>query len=217
MTYKFKSDLHTNLFMKIPIILFEDGHWANLPPASKEVCPVICKFVDEALKGFPGFEKKSYSTKRLNRAYRYEIEPAPRENKLSISINHSFFNGGNWTHLIPTAKAVYPILKLAAWWEFNDYDDYEQTGMALHEHNDVYLTRDYDFVTADEDIVADLAGVSRRSLHSAYASLVEKDFLKFLDLHEGLKRWKIFTKPPLVYQVEYLNETVEKRYVGAVN
>jgi hypothetical protein len=72
-----------------------------------------------------GFEKSRYITGRGHTAYKYYIkEPLPN-NDHTIWVSYDFINGENWSHLTPTAKAIFTVLKHFSWWDGVEYCDLE--------------------------------------------------------------------------------------------
>ena len=243
--FQFTDDLRGNLFIQMPGFYFEYKLWRELPLASKAILPVIYKHMNawggcypsqqtiailagitektarEGLKGLDGlhgFCKKKYATRRGRTSYKYTAEDI-FDNQETISISHAFFNGGNWSQLTPSAKAVYPVLKYFKWWDFTIYREDEE--ISVHEGEDLpgqnYPDRKYDYAYPECEHVAEHAGVNVRSLHSAYESLSEHHFIKFHGEIEGLETWRLFTDPPKVYEPEYLNDQIAKRYVVEEN
>lgn len=239
MTYKYKEEVYNGLFMRIHKELFLGKYWAALPLASKAVYPVIYKFVNEqgscfpsletiatiagitektaskgvkGLHGFPGFYLEEYITSRGRKGYRYKIGHVPKVKGNSFSISHSFFNGGNWSQITPTAKAVYLTLKCFAFWEFNLYEQLEETDTGYGGEQDLFIARKYDFVNPEPDVIAKVSGINTKSIRSAYQSLVDHHFMEELGNYKGFQTWSLFTVPPKYYKREYLNEQIEKRH-----
>lgn len=224
------ENLRDNLFIQIPEWYIEKGYWGNLPLASKSIYPVILKHVNaqgycfpsvfkiaqiagvtektvgkglKGLEGFPDFRKEKYMTRRGHTAYRYNFKPVAEEVK-TISIKHGIFNGSNWSQLTPCAKAIYPVLQYFCWWNYDFYFEYEEID---YENDDDSVSpenpipqRKYDFISPENEYVAQLAGISIRSTKSAYQSLSD-NYLIVEDerMFEGRKTWRLFIQPPQTF------------------
>ena len=238
-TYEWIENVGNNLFLRIPREVVEDRYWSNLTTASKAVYLPLLKFVNKngsawpsqrtlaivsgitektagkgvkGLDGLPGFEKKKRITRRGHTSNYYLIkEPSP-EYLQTIWFSHAYINGGNWSQLTPVAKAIFPVLKHFAWWDIDLYCGLEDLEYSPIENSEIYRDRDYDFMNAEESIICEFAGISRRSLSDAYESLVSQDLIKFLGVDDGKRVWKVFVKPKEYYKRDWLNQESERRY-----
>jgi hypothetical protein len=238
--YKFNGQLCERLFIKIPNIYFENMAWARLSTAGKAIYPVIRKFSNKegicfpsqqtiaivagvtektvrnglgSLKKFPGFSIEKYITQRGHYANRYKFESVSPKNSESISIGHPFFNGGNWSQLTPSAKAIYPVLKHYKWWDLNLYADLEGDVAVPFETKKCFKSRKFDFASPDISILAKISGINRKSVEIGLKSLIEVYFIEEIESIGGQRTFKIFTtKPPKMLIPEYLNEMVQKRF-----
>ena len=230
---QFTDELRENLFIQIPKYYFECFLWMELPLASKAILPVILKHMNaqktcfpgqktiayfagitqktvrEGLKGLrdlPGFYKEKYVTRRGHTSYKYKLEVIDSYQE-TISINHSFFNGENWSQLTPVAKAVYPVLKHFAWWKIKIYekDEYINHDIGGDPSIKNYPDRLYDYANPEPEIVAEYAGVNIRSLKGAYTSLSKHHFIEFHGKIDDRDTWKLFTSLPEAYQPQYLD------------
>ena len=167
----------------------------------------------KGFEGLPGFTKHRYITARGHIAYRYHIiEPLP-DYKHSIYISHDFINGGNWAQLSSTAKALFPVLMYFAWRYKDEYCYLEDLDPVPSNYNGgIYKERKYDLLNAEESIICEFAGVSRKSLDSAYNSLLDHKFIDIWDTHKGRIMWKIFTVPTETYPRDWLNKKTKERY-----
>jgi hypothetical protein len=226
---QFPQNLRDNLYFKIPRWHIEDGYWGNLPLASKSIYPAILKHADAqgtcfpselkisqmagvtektvrvGLKGlddFPDFNRKPYINRIGHSAYRYKFK-VMAEGVESISIKHGFINGGNWSRLTQCAQAIYPVLKCFCRWDYDLYTEYEEIDYENDDDSvslDPYPLRKYDFIYPDNKNVAQLAGISIRSIPSAYQSLSDNYFMiEDERMIEGWKTWRLFTLPPQTF------------------
>jgi hypothetical protein len=238
-------DLRGNLFIQIPTSIFDSFLWKELPLASKEILPAILKYSNEfgtcfpsqktiadlagvtektvreglkGLDGLPSFYREKYVTRRGHTSYRYRVDRI-HEGVKTISIRHPFFNEGNWSQLNSVAKAVFPVLKYFSWWDFKVYEydeDIEiELGADLSSQN--YPYRLYDYANPEPENVAEYAGISLRSLKSAYASLSEHHFIEHHGINDGRDIWRVFVHPPMVSEPEFLNAQVIESYSALEN
>ena len=68
------------------------------------------------------------------------------------------------------------------------------------------------FMDAEEAYICELAGISKKSLPSAYDNLIKHHIIEPLGLYEGGKVWKVFVKPTQHYDRDWLNKQLKKRY-----
>jgi hypothetical protein len=128
--YEFKDEL-TNTFFRFAKNLVREKFWANLPPSSKAIYPVIgvhcdaeglaypsqntiailsgrtANTVREGIKGlefFPGFKAKPYVTSTGQRAYRYHIQPPPTKTRSTLL----FSQGNHHRWQLDASKAFCP-------------------------------------------------------------------------------------------------------------
>ena len=238
--FQFTDDLREELFIQISKYYFEKDLWGPLPQASKAVLPIILKHLNEdgtcfpsqqtiailagitektvrhglkGLDGLPGYETEKYISRRGHIAYKYRMRAIPEHPK-SISICHGFFNGGNWSQLTPSAKAVYPVLKYFAWWDFGIYREDEE--IIEHEGEDLsgqnYPHRSYDYADPDRECVSSISGIATRSVGSAYDSLIDCHFIELHEPSMGRETWKLFVDPQMVFKPDYLNRQARERY-----
>jgi len=237
--FQWSNNLNNGLSLRMPRIIIEESLWANLDQASKSVYVPLLKFVNKngrafpslrtlaivsgvtektagkgikGLDGLPGFNKIRWISSRGHIAYKYKIDEPPPDHKHTVWISHDYINGGNWSQLTPTAQAVLPVLKFFAFWEIEWYCELEDMEYELIEFTDIYKNRKYDFMDADESVVYEMAGISKRSLPEAYESLAQHYLIEPLESHEDGKVWKLFTKPFHCYKRDTLNDQVKERY-----
>ena len=243
--FQWTENVGNGLSLRLPREIIKEGIWSTLKPSSKAVYPCILKFVSkkkglafpslrtlaivsgvtektagDGIKGLdelPGFEKNRYITNRGHTAYKYQIKEPPPDTDHTIWISHEFINGGNWSLLNPTAKAIFPVLKHFSWWDGREYCDLENldSSMDYSDLSDLYPSREYDFMDADDEIICELSGITTRSLKEAYRSLSDRYFISSVKVM-GRKLWKVHIKPSFIYKREYLNKHMIKRYGGTL-
>jgi Helix-turn-helix domain len=234
----FPRDVREELFIKIRRSYFEEMIWRDWPKATKATVPVIMKHSNASGYSFPsqtriaiysGLTEKSvrqglnglqdFQDFRIKREFnrrgwmknKYWFRPASINEKGSVFISHAFFNGGNWSLLSQSAKAIYPVLKYFCYWDYELYEEYEEVGLALFYYNDVYKGREYDFLNADPEAIAKYSGVNKKSIFSAFQSLENHYFMEPIGVVDGRKTWKLFTQPPFTFNT-YMNKQVKEKY-----
>ena len=210
-------------------------NWAPLSKASKAIFPVILSHASRkglafpserriailsgrpdksvragvnGLEGFPGFKIGYYTTKRGKRGKRYHMKmPAMRQGE-TFPFHRCIIYTGNWSQLTPTATALYPVMRYFGYFDFDTYVEEENIDAELYEFKEIYQGRDFDFCEADPDIMAEFAGISRRSMKPAL-NILEANFLieKISSPY-----WKVFLKPPRYFGPSFLNQQVIARY-----
>ena len=123
MIFKFKEDLRSELFIRVPRFYIEKKFWANLPASSKAIYPIIFKHSNAdgvsfpsqltiailagvtektvrdglaGLEGFPEYKRTRYYTNRGHIAYKYAITPSSKNIRLFSPISEidGFLIGG---------------------------------------------------------------------------------------------------------------------------
>jgi DNA-binding transcriptional regulator YhcF (GntR family) len=234
--YKFTDELNGNFF-RFDKNLVLKKRWAKLPKASKAIFPIIgvhcnaqgwafpsertiavlagvCEnTVREGIKGlkrYRFFAVDTHVTSRGHRANKYFIKPPPKNKGASAFFYKAVVIGGNWLHLIPSAKALYPVLKIYAFYDYLAYIEevkHESETAAV-----LYEERDFDFVQADLDVMAEYAGLSQKSVKKALENLEEHSLIEEAYPIDGHQTWKLYEIPPRRYEADYLNQVAAKRY-----
>jgi len=245
--FQFKKDLIDSNFFRFDKVLIKQKRWAALPLASKSIYPVIAVHCDEGgvafpseqtiaikcgctrktvgkglkgLRGLPGLDIGKYTTGRGHKAYKYNIRPTPEEKGRSFPFRKIIVDGGNWSQLIPSAQALYPVIRTFAFFDFEYFlevgPDYEGEENEFFTDG-YYRHRGFDFFYGDIDEMAKYAGIGKRTAHNAIQSLEDKNLLRNTMSIDGYKTWKVFIDPPKIYRHEWLNDQVNKRYKNDVN
>ena len=240
--FEFKEDLRSELFIRVPRFYIEKKFWANLPSSSKAIYPIIFKHSNAdgvsfpsqltiailagvtektvrdglaGLEGFPEYKRTRYYTNRGHIAYKYAITPSSKNRRL-FSVSHAFFNGGNWSLLTPTAKSIYFTLKHYSWWDWLIYSELDE-GANLFIPENPYIYREFDFLDADCEIIAEMSGITKKSLREAYQSLIKNYFIEYIGKVDGRDTWKLFVQPSTTYKPNWLNDKLKKRYAVSEN
>lgn len=234
----FPDDVRGELFIRISGSYFKYKIWRNWPQATKAIIPVIMKHSNPGGYSFPGqtriaiysgITEKSVREglnglqnfqdfgiiKEFNRRgwkkNKYWIKPATKNEKGAVFISHAFFNGGNWALLSPSAKSIYPVLKYCCYWEYDLYQEYEEMDEPPSETYEVYRNRKYDFLCAEPEAIAEYAGISKKSISSAFQSLKNHFFIEPIGMVDGRETWKLFTQPPSIFNA-YMNKQAREKY-----
>ena len=239
-TFQWTENVDNGMTLRMPKEVIENRYWAKLPLNSKAIYPPILKHVNKerglafpsirtlailsgvtektagkgvnGLNGLPGFKKVRKMSKRGHTAYHYLINEPIRDSRNTIWFSHSYINGGNWSQLTQTAKAILPVLKFFSGCDIEPYCELENIEYIPIEHREIYKGRKYDFMDAEEAYICELAGISKKSLPSAYDNLIKHHIIEPLGLYEGRKVWKVFVKPTQHYKRDWLNSELKKRY-----
>ena len=176
------------------------------------------KTVRQGIKGlddFPGLKINNYVTKRGRRSKKFNISKPPDDPGRAFPFYKEILECGNWLHLKPSAHAVYPVMRYFGFFDnglvFEAYTMETDTEYDLSEFDEIYRNRDWDFCEAELDILAEYAGITKRSIYGALKNLEECNLIeKYSD--ENLNGWKVFLHPPKYYKRDYLNEKTLNKY-----
>lgn len=221
--------------------LIENKNWAALESASKAIYPVIgChsnelgvafpgettiailsgrtdKIVRKAIIGledFPGINIEKYVTKRGRRSKKFILSKHSGEPGSAFPFHRTILEYGNWLHLLPSAQALYPVMRYFGYFDsdiFNLYSEIEDESFDYTNFKGHYPNRQWEFCDAEKDVLAEFAGINKKSIKAALKSL-NKNFLIEPyndDFYDG---WKVYLQPFKIYKRDYLNDQVIKKY-----
>lgn len=169
----------------------------------------------EGLRDFPGIEIQNYVTPRGRRSKKFKIAKPPEISGRSFPFFKSVFEGGNWQEITPTAQALYPVMRCFGFFDSLVFQLYlsleEGEEHDLLDFDDVFKTREWDFCSAELDVLAGRAGITKKSVRKALESLEETNLIKpFKD--EDLNGWMVFLRPKMRYKRAYLNKKIMDKY-----
>jgi hypothetical protein len=237
--YQFKEGCNHKQFFWWSKRLIKNKNWALLSKSSKAVFPVIAchcnkkggaypnertiailsglndKSAREGIRGleaFPNFKISHYLTKRGKRAKKYYLNlPAANVKGRSFPFYKFILESGQWKELKPTAKALYPVMRYFSFFDINIYSEIEDLGIDEGDYNETYPDRKYDFCEAEKKVMADLAGINRRSMNTALNDLERNMLIEPIGGNYG---WKVFpkSKDDKIFKRSYLNEKIKASY-----
>ncbi len=241
--YQFKEECHETQFFWWDKKLIENKNWALLPKSAKAIYPVIachCNKKGEAfpgeqtiailsgrtekkvregirdLEGFSGFEWHNYLTKRGRRSKKFHVTFPPIEKGRSFPFFKFILESGFWRELKPSAQALYPVMRHFAYFDYEMYVDKECLDYDPELFDEIFKERDYDFCEAEKSIMAEYAGIARRSLPVALKNLEENFLIESTNEPLG---WKVFlrSRGNRIFLREYLNTKIGKTYRHAIH
>ncbi|OEU77543.1 MAG: hypothetical protein BA869_10890 [Desulfuromonadales bacterium C00003107] len=224
-------------FYRFPKSLIKDGRWASLPSASKTIFPVIAIYANAkgtawpsqatiakfagctpktvregiaGLKSLPGFNVKSTINSRGQRRYIYQVPVPPLGRGQDFRFYRVFIDGHNWGQLSPGAKAVYPVIRTFAYFDY--LEDYlgvladkgllcnlEYGNFSDEEVKEMYEKRVFDWADPDLDVLEELSGLCSKTVNQALGQLSKMDLIEWDD---NLKLWRCFLRPKWIYAAE---------------
>lgn len=235
--YTFQESIDYKGFFVFDKKWISNMNWAALPKPSKAIFPVIASHCNRkgvawpsertiailsgrpdksvragisGLNGFPGFKKVgAYVTEGGKRGKRFYLNLPQIKKGETFPFPRCIIQGGNWSQLkSPTAAALYPVMRRFAQFDFYQYLDETDIEAGPNEFDEIYEAREFDFCKADEGILAEFAGISRRSIWAALDKLESKYLIE--EIFQGT--WKVFIVPPKYFLRDGLNKEILKRY-----
>lgn len=236
-----KIDHKGHFWFNKKIIL--DRKWADLPSASKSIFPVIASHSDSRGFCFPGEQRIAilsgltektaragvaglenfeeavivtpYLTRRGRRSKQFIVALGADGPGQSFPFFSAIFHTGSWRMLKPAAQAVYPVMRSFGFFDQTIFEiqfpgEWDGTEDAF---KDNFQSRKWDFCEAEIGVLADYAGVSRRSLSSALGDL-EKYGLAERFAEGGLAGWKVYLHPKYQFRHDQLNEHIARKYTA---
>ena len=237
--YQFKEECNHTQFFWWEKKLIENMNWALLPKPSKAVFPVIASHANEkgqafpgerriailagisdkkvregisGLEAFPGFSFDFYLSKRGRRAKKFMVK-LPLRNKRGSAFPFFKFvlDAGLWRELIPSAHALYPVMRSFVYFDINLYAELEDLAIEENDFEEIYPIRKYDFCDADLGVLAKFAGIHRNSVTASLNDLKRNCLIEPLTDYSG---WKVFLKSKDLtgWNLDYLNRKVLASY-----
>ena len=225
--HQFKDEINQINFFWWDKKLIEGMNWAELPPASKSVFPVIVchcnkkgiafpsegtisalcgrteKIVRSGINGlddFPNFKGNYYITSRGQRSRKfYYTIPNSRERGRCFPFHKWIIESGLWQKLKPTAQALYPVMRNFA--NFDTETCFEVDNIVIEDDNfdEYFKTREADYCDAEKNVLADYADIALSSLSSALDNL-EENYL--IESTEDNDIWKVYLKSKDMFYIE---------------
>jgi hypothetical protein len=241
--YQFKEPLNREQFFWWEKKLIENKNWALLPKPAKAIFPVIAAHADEQGRAFPGertiailsgrtdkmvregirqlqdfppVQVNPYVTKNGRRAKRFHVKlPKQPDRGTAFPFHRMIIEGGNWSLLKPTARALYPVMRYFGFFDIDLYMDIDDPNgdVEAMDFEEVYKGRDCDYCEAEKGIMLDLSGISRRSMAEALQDLENHHLIQPIPPNEmGISGWKVFLHAPMYYKRAYLNQRSREAY-----
>ena len=233
--YQFTDQINYESLFVFDKRWIKNMNWAALPKASKAIFPVIAAHCDKKglafpserriailsgrtdkvvrvgikdLNGFPGFKVGYRITNTGKRGKRFEMNLPQIKQGETFPFHRCIIYGGNWSQCTPTAMALYPVMRRFSYFDYDRYVEESDLDAEPSEFDEIYKTRDFDFCEAEPDIMAEFAGISRRSIKAALDVLGDRSLI------EGISHgsWKVFLTPPKHFKRSFLNQQVMDRY-----
>jgi len=165
---------------------------------------------------YPGFTIERCVTNRGHRANKYYLNIPPDEKGRSFSFFKCVVTGGNWSLLTPGAHSLYPVMMTFSFFNFENYEYLENTEFGDNVQDMIecgyYQRRKYDFCDADIKVMAEFAGIGKRTVVTALKALEHKYLIEKINPINKNDTWKVFRCPPTRYTANSLNEKTIKRY-----
>ena len=161
-----------------------------------------------------GFKIARYMTKRGRSAKKYHLNlPSANVKGKSFPFHGYIIESGQWQNLIPTAKALYPVMRYFGYFEYWEY-------MADDQEPDFeFGKREYDFCVAEDNYLAEFSGIHLKSIKPALKSLEENWLIESADILTDDEcecgwGWKVFlkSKDGWCYNQDALNEKAFNLY-----
>jgi len=221
-------------------------NWAMLPKSSKAVFPVIACHCDQKgrafpgektiaalagvtdkvaregiknLDGFPNFAWSNYLTRRGKRGKKFFLNlPSSSKNGKAFPFHRFIFDSGIWSELMPTAKALYPVMRHFLYFDLENYVNYMWERQEIDLEPDEFFEgeefkqRKFEICEAEPGILIEYAGIHRNSLKSALNNL-EHNCL--LEPDDESVAWRVFfrSKDNTIFKRKYLNrKLMHKNY-----
>ncbi len=163
------------------------------------------------LEAFPKVRVDLYVTRRGRRAIRFHLKlPKNKEQGTVFPLYKPIIEGGNWGHLKPSGRALYPIMRHFGFFDIDLYLEIEDPDgdQGYGDFEEVFRNRTCDYCEADNGILSEFAGISRRSVPETIQDLKRHHLIeRILPNDTCISGWKVYLHPPRYYKRSYLNQT----------
>jgi hypothetical protein len=173
------------------------------------------------LDGFPaygGFEY--YHTKLGKRSKRHHLI-LPRSGMVPLDMmdkgqtfpfHRVIIEYGNWSLLLPTAQALYPVMRCFGYFDVDIYYEHVDESLSFSDDDTtLFSERKCDFCKTDYGLLARYAGIDRHYITRAINDLIDKSLLAPINDYNGNRIFKVYLHPHRYYKVSFLNEQLMKR------
>ncbi len=185
---------------------------------------IVRKGINDLI-GFSNFQYKPFLTNRGKMSKKFTIKlpnnssENPSYSKKGPFPFHSYIlYSGKWRELLPTAKALYPVMRYFGYFDISTYEEFdiEKELFEISEFNEFFPTRDFDYCEADYTALAQHAGISGKSIYSAIANLKKNSLIDCVEESSSIL-WRVYLRPNEYYKREYLNKKIMKSYKYELN
>lgn len=222
---------------KKDIITAGNSLWRGLPLSSKSIYPVIgchcnkkgeawpsqqtisdlagvtTKTVRDGIEGLlklPGFHVENKITSRGMRNKKYTID---QDDAQTFPFHKHILESGIWRGLSKyrhskAAHAVYCVCRAYGFQDADMYDESEGTDYGEKTFwEDAYPYRDFDFLEAPLDVIAEKAGVCKETARKAMIALETERLLMGDETHGS---YRVMLYPTMIYKREFLNNELKE-------
>lgn len=210
------------------------SQWRAIHPSGRAVYPVIAAHCKDGI-AFPGERRiailsgrsdkqarkgigaledlgivqiQPYTTSRGKRSKRFLLNlPSGSESGSAFPFFGCVLHGGNWSFLKPSAQAVYVSMRYWGYFDLDTYDELEEEPAEPSEFDEIFRERKCDYCEADPQSIADVAGVTIRSLPEALANL-QSQYL----IEKAGSVYRVFLRPKAHWKASYLNRKIMESY-----
>jgi len=225
-----------------PKVLIADMNWAVLPSSSKAVFPVLAIHANQngisfpseeriaamagitqktareglrGLKGFPAYmhcQARTTSQGKRGKQHHLMLPKADTERGKAFPFHRIIIEGGNWSRLLPSAKALYVVMRYFGYFDQDLYQEHEDPDFSFTDdcRSDLFSSRRCDFCNAEYVQLARHAGIHRNKVSSAIDDLVRHHLLKLIR-EDGDAIYKVYLRPPRFFKASFLNSELKKR------
>ena len=180
------------------------------------------KIVRKGIKdliGFSNFQYKRFLSTRGKMSKKFTIklpnnssEKPSNGNKGPFPFHSYILYSGKWRELLPTAKALYPVMRFFGFFDFATYDEHDfDESFDGCDFDEFYPQRKFDYCEADCSVLAQHAGINRRSIKSAIENLKKNSLINYVEESPHIL-WRVYLQPKKYYKREYLNKKIMDSY-----
>jgi len=230
--YQFQEDFSRTQRFNFRKKLIENMNWGCLSTAAQAVWPVIACYANRdtgicfpgeftiralsgimekyvrkgihGLAGFPGFSWQHYTAKTGRRSKKFCLDlPANHIEKETFPFFKCVLESGVWSQLLPTGRALYPVMRYFGYFDIESYMELEEGDYEAKDFNEIFESRTWDICEAEKIVMAEYAGIDRRSVNAALTDLERCGLVERFSDRIG---WKVYIKNKVFFHRSYLNK-----------
>ena len=156
----------------------------------------VRRATDELSHSLPSFDIERYCTSRGHLAKQYRPRRLPYTPTRTFPFYRCIIKTKTWARLRRASRSLYPVMRCFGFFDAKTYAvDVPGACLPKSEFMALYKKREHDYCNADPSILAEHAGLSRRSLWPAFRDLERHGLLEDMGRLNGTRTRRLYLRP----------------------